>query len=493
MSNATSKVGSATLWSSITQVAIRLASPIVNMVLARLLAPEAFGIVATITMVITFAEVFTDAGFQKYIIQHEFKDEDELNKNTNVAFWTNFALSVLICIGIFIFRDQVAVIVGSPGLGNSISIASLLIILAAFSSIQMARFRRDMDFKSLFFVRFGAAIIPFVVTIPLALMLKNYWALIIGNIASNLFTAVVLTIKSRWKPAFFYDFKMLKEMFSFSAWSLLESITVWITANAGIFIIGSQLDDYHLGLYKTATSMVSACMAIIYGSITPVLFSTLSRLQDNELEFKETFYKFNRMSSVVLIPLGFGILVFRKFVTLILLGEQWMEISDFIGYLGLGLAFVASTSYLASEVFRAKGKPVVSVIHQTIYLLFIIPSLIISIGVSFECLTIVRSLLTIEMVISAIVILKFFGFKIRTLLLNLVPSTISAIVMGIVGYLLLLINDAWWWNVISVLICIVVYFLFLFLVFPKTRKEILEIELVKKVLAKFSKKTKTGV
>ena len=144
------KVGQATKWSSVTEIIAKLISPIVNILLARLLAPEAFGIVATITMVISFAEVFTDAGFQKYLIQHEFKDEDELNRSTNVAFWTNLCVSVLICGIIFVFRDSIAVVVGSEGLGNSISIASVLIIIAAFSSIQMARYKRSFDFKTLF-------------------------------------------------------------------------------------------------------------------------------------------------------------------------------------------------------------------------------------------------------------------------------------------------------------------------------------------------------
>ena len=85
MSNLTvdKRIGRATIWSSMTEIIARLISPIVNMVLARLLVPEAFGVVTTINMVISFAELFTDAGFQKYIIQHEFNSEEDLNKNTN--------------------------------------------------------------------------------------------------------------------------------------------------------------------------------------------------------------------------------------------------------------------------------------------------------------------------------------------------------------------------------------------------------------------------
>ena len=73
MPNVNNKVVvNATKWSAITEVVAKLISPITSMVLARLLAPEAFGVVATITMIVTFAEIFTDAGFQKYLIQHEF-------------------------------------------------------------------------------------------------------------------------------------------------------------------------------------------------------------------------------------------------------------------------------------------------------------------------------------------------------------------------------------------------------------------------------------
>ena len=146
-------IGKATVWSTVTEIVAKLITPIVNMVLARLLVPEAFGIVATITMIISFAEIFTDAGFQKYIIQHEFEDDEDLDNSTNVAFWTNLCFSIVICALIFVFRHKLAILVGSRGFGNSISIASILIVIASFSSIQMARYKRDFDFKNLFKIR----------------------------------------------------------------------------------------------------------------------------------------------------------------------------------------------------------------------------------------------------------------------------------------------------------------------------------------------------
>lgn len=176
MSSLQSQTANATRWSSITEVASRLVLPLVNMVLARLLTPDAFGVVATITMIVSFAEIFADAGFQKYIIQHKFADNIELNQCTDVAFWTNLSVSSFLWLIICVFSEPLATLVGNPGLGNVVAIAALSLPMYAFSSIQMSRFKRDMDFKSLFFVRMISILVPLFVTIPIAILTSSYWA-----------------------------------------------------------------------------------------------------------------------------------------------------------------------------------------------------------------------------------------------------------------------------------------------------------------------------
>ena len=98
----------ATKWSAIAEVLAKLITPITSMVLARLLTPDAFGVVATITMIISFAEIFTDACFQKYVIQHEFVNDDDRDESTNVAFWSNLALAFILWGIIAIFNEPLA-------------------------------------------------------------------------------------------------------------------------------------------------------------------------------------------------------------------------------------------------------------------------------------------------------------------------------------------------------------------------------------------------
>lgn len=470
MSDITSKASGATKWSFITEIAVKLVSPITNMILARLLLPEAFGAVATITMIISFAEVFTDAGFQKYIIQHEFSDEDDFNKTVNVAFWSNLSLSVLIVGAIWVFRDQLAILVGSPDLGMGIAIASASIILVAFSSIQTAVYRRNFDFKTLFFVRIAVAFLPLVITVPLAIWLRNFWALIIGTLAMHFAQSVILTARSKWKIKFYYSFNKLKEMFSFSSWSLLEAISIWLTSYIGTFLVGRGLNDYYLGLYKTSMATVNAYMAIITAAITPVVFSTLSRLQNDDEAFKEYYYKTQSLTALFVLPMGVGIFVFRDFVTRVLLGDNWMEASGFIGLWGLTSALTIVFCHLASEVYRSKGKPRISLITQLIHLAFLVPTIIVSLEFGFETLYISRSLVRLEGLFAAGLVLYFgFGISIFVTLKNIFVKLMASVIMGCVGFYLLKIMDSIGWQTISVLICIIVYFAVLWL-FPKERQ-----------------------
>ena len=483
------QISRATKWSSITEIAAKLVSPIVNMVLARLLTPGVFGVVATITMVISFAEIFTDAGFQKYIIQHEFQNEDELNKSINVAFWTNLSVSVIICLVIFIFRDSIANLVGSPGLGNAISIASVLIIIAAFSSIQMAYYKRAFDFKTLFYARIGSAVVPLIVTVPLAFALRNYWALLIGNFASQLFNAVILTVKSKWKPTRYYSFSRLKEMFSFSAWTLLESISIWLTSYIGIFIVGSYLNEYYLGIYKTSMATVNSYMAIITGAITPVLFSALSRYQNDDGMFKKTYYSLQRTVAILIFPMGVGICLYRELVTYILLGSQWAEAAGFVGIWGLASAFAIVLSHFSSEVYRSKGHPQISLISQVVHLAFIVPTLLISVQYDFKVLYIARTLVRIQIIVTAMILMHIlYKFRISDVVKNILPMILSSAVMGLVGYGLQHVSDNIVWQFVSIAICAVVYFSVLLVCFSKVRQETLEMPLVKKLIAKIKKK-----
>lgn len=462
-----SKVVTATKWSAMAEIVAKLVSPITTMVLARLLAPEAFGVLVTAQMVISFAEIFTDAGFQKYIIQHEFDNDDDKYKSTSVAFWSNLIMSLTIWLFITVYSSPIARLVGCDGNGLVIAVSCVCIPLSAFSSIQMALFKRDFDFRTLFGVRLIGILIPLAVTIPLAFITRSYWALIIGMICLNVSNALLLTIKSKWKPRWYFSVERFKEMFSFSMWSMLEAVSIWLTSYIDLFIVGTMLSQHYLGLYRTSMSTVAQITSIITAATTPVLFSSLSRLQNDRNGFNDMFFKFQKLVGVLVIPLGVGVYLFRNLITEILLGDQWLEASGFIGLWGLTSAVTIVLGHYASEVYRAIGKPKLSVLAQWLHIVVLIPVIMIFVNKGFESLCAARSLVRLELVVVQLMLMRVaVKMDIGRMFLNILPSSLAACAMMLV--LLLPSTSSLGTQLLYIMLCICIYFMVL-MSFPEER------------------------
>lgn len=469
------KMKYAAKWSSFGEVCAKLIAPITNAVLARILTPEAFGVVATLTLVVSFAEIFTDAGFQKYLVQHEFADEADLDLGTNVAFWTNLALSLGIWVVIGIFATPIANLVGSPGCEAAIVVMSAQIPLLAFSSIQTARFRREFDFKSLFGAKMATALIPLVITVPLALIFRSYWALVFGTLGKDMINVAILMAKSRWKPRFTYCASKLKQMISFSLWTVAENITIWLTLNVDIFLVSSVLSTFYLGLYKTSISTVNSLMNLITGAAMPVAFAALSRCQNNRQEFREVFYRCQRTISLIVLPLSFGIYVYRNLVTKILLGNQWGEAADFLGMWALTCGFSVVFHNLNSESFRSLGRPKLSVLTQILHLVALIPVVLWSMGRGYKTLTVARSLVRLEMIaVSCAVAYIALGLNPFVSIKNVMPQLISSLSIAAVGTLLQNRRDDLLWQIGTVALCCLVYGISMLLI-PNGRKQLKEL------------------
>lgn len=454
-----SKLLQSTKWSVITELLAKIMTPLCNIVLARLLLPEVFGVVATLTMVTTFAEVFTDAGFQKYLVQHEFRDVEERNKYANVAFWTNLGFSMFLWLLICLFRDTIAKFAGSPGYGVEVSVLSMQIPLVAFSSIQTALYRREFLFKELMPIRIITSLTPVFVTVPLALVFKNCWAVIIGNLVKETINAVLLTRRSTWKPSFFYDLSILKTMLSSSLWMMADSLLIWMTSYVDTFIVSRYLNSHYIGIYKQGATTINPYITLLYTMTAPVLFSALSRLQNDKTECDKTLLSFQRYASYFVLPFGLGIFVFHDFVTGVLLGKNFMEASLLLGIIGMSLSLNMLTAQYNSDYFRAVGRPKVALAVQASYVLVLVLGLSFAARQSFSFLCASRGLFSLSYaIISCSVLHVVFHVKVGEILKNLFPAGCAAMVMAVFSYFFRRLNTGMVWQLVAVAASVVIYF-----------------------------------
>lgn len=466
------KIFSATKWSAIAEVTAKITAPITNMILARLLTPNEFGIVAAITIIISFADIFTDAGFQKFVIQHEFYDENILNKYSDVAYTANMLLSLLIYFIIFICRHKLAVLIGCSEAYNGIAVAAMTVLCTSFSSVIIARFRRELNFKPLFFIRLSGALIPLVITVPLAFVLKSYWAIVIGNVFQQFFIATVSVKLSVYKPRIKVDIKLFSEMLSFSLWNLMETLSIWFAGQANVFIVASVLNSYYLGLYKVGMSTINSYMSIITATITPVLFSALSRVQKDKIAYKNTFNKFQKVIAVFVLPMGAGMFLYRDLMVGILLGTQWKEISDFMGLWALMSALTITYSNTSCEVYRSMGKPKISFFLQMIYLVIYVPAIYYAACKGFYTLCWVACVVRgVPVIFDFVMLHKKFEIMITNVIKNTGVQIVATCVMVMVGVLSRKYVKGITDEMLSIFVCGVSY-IFIILLFPSMRKEL---------------------
>lgn len=463
------KVVAAAKWSLITEILAKLITPVTNIILAHILAPTAFGILATIMMVISFAEMLADAGFQKFLVQYEFESEDEKQKNVSVAFISNIVLAIVLWLVIIIWRDELAILVGNEGLGFPLAIMGAMLPLGAFSSIQMAMYRRSFNFKFLLSIRMITIITPLFISIPMALAGFDYWSLIVGLLAAHLFTAIALCIRQEKLISIYFSSTVFRKMFSFSAWSLAEAFSIWLTAWVDTFIISHFLDAYYLGLYKMPTAIVTTVMAIATSSMAPVLFSALSRHQHNQVEFEKTFLTFQRYMALFLVPLGVGMFVYQDFIVEILLGPQWKLAGIVLGSWALSSSLVTAISYLISEAFRAKGMPNISFLAQMAHLFVLIPVIYVCVQYDFTTFVYARSIVRVQMIAVLLYLLAIYvGMNAWLVIRNIKSYIIASAVVGTGSYVLLHLHNSMIWTIFCICISLILYLVVLYL-FPTER------------------------
>lgn len=463
MNSLESKVVTATKWSALTEIASKLISPIAGMILARLLTPKAYGAVATTTIIISFAEMLTDAGFQRYLIQHDFDNDEDKYKCADTAFWLNFSLSLIAWLLIVVFRHPLAKFVGSPELGNAIAIACSIIPITAFSSIQAGFYKRDLNFKPLFKARMVVIAIPFCITIPLALWLQNYWALILGSITHQIAYAIILATSSQWRPSLRFSFLKTKEMTSFWLWTSAERIITYMTSYIDLFLISRKFDQHLLGIYRTSTQTSSHLIALISAIVVPVLLPTFSKAQNDYTKLRNIILNIQKHMAIVILPIGIGIYIYSDLITNILLGSQWHEAAPIIGIWGLMHSFSLLLNRCYTNAFIAIGKPKIPVYVQMLYAAALIPAIIISSNISFNAIYLTRTFIKIWLIVLNCVFI-FYTIKLTMLktMINILPELTGCLVMFASATLLSVLGESVLWKILSIIICAILYLSIIF-------------------------------
>jgi len=313
-------------------------------ILARILSPVEFGVMALANMIIYYANNLTNLGLNNALVQ---KDGIAL-RHINTVFTLDLFISLILAGTVVLFSAKIADFFHNSEVELVLKWMSLYFVISTFYYIPVVILRRDINFRFLSVLEFSQGILTSLIAITLAIAGFSYWALVVSTLVMTASAAAILMMKTRWVPRLDWTSNM-REIYTFGLWSFIRGQVGFLVSKADYFVIGRYLDVGMLGVYEKSFELTERAMSGITMPVNTIFFSTFSRLKKDVLQVKQVFLEAVALLALVSYPALFGLIGVAPHFVISCLGEQWAG------------AVVPIQILAAACVFRVLGGMVASV------------------------------------------------------------------------------------------------------------------------------------
>jgi O-antigen/teichoic acid export membrane protein len=325
----------AVFWSGVEKVGSYLANFVIQIILARLLCPDDYAVIAMLAIFMSVAQVFIDGGFATVLIQKKDCSQQDFAS----VFYFNILVSVILYAVLFISAPYVESFYGFAGLAKVLRVYSIVLIINSFAMVNRLLVVKQLKFNVIAIINVCATVLSSIPTIYLASHGASYWALVIQSILNSSIITIGLWVYTKWKPGFDFSMKALHKLFPFGIRMFVVDMFYAFYNNLYSLLIGKKFPAVDLGYYDRGKYL---------GSMGPIGFSDFflramypiqSKIQDNPEKLQKSYVSSFRLISLIIVPLSIFISVFAKDILGLLYGEQWLGASGITSILCIGFMF----------------------------------------------------------------------------------------------------------------------------------------------------------
>ena len=323
------------IWKFAERIGAQLVSTIVSIILARVLLPEDYGVVAVVTIIITLCNVFVTSGFGSALVQK--KDADDVDFSS--VLYMSLIISVVIYAVIFFCAPFIAKAYDNSLLTTVIRVMGIRIPIAAINSVQQAYVARKMQFKKFFVATIFGTVFSGALGIYMAYTGYGVWALVAQYLTNVTISTIVLGFVIKWKPLLVFSFERIGSLLSYG-WKLLASglIDTGYNELRGL-IIGIKYSPLDLGVYEQGKRYPSLLAVNINESINSVLLSSMSKVQDDKEKVKQATRKSIRLSAYILMPCMIGLACVAENFVRVILTDKWIPVIPYLQIMCISYMF----------------------------------------------------------------------------------------------------------------------------------------------------------
>ncbi|WP_251961521.1 MOP flippase family protein [Salinibacter ruber] len=351
MSTFRQKALSGLSWSVVGKVGNQIVTVGLSIVLARLLSPEAFGLIGMVMVFTGFAGLFQDLGLGAALVQHQDVTEDHLSS----IFWLNVGAGLLLTIAFIGAAPWIAAFYNEPMLVPIASVVAVNFAIGAWGSVHQTIFQKKIDFRSITLVNIGRVVVSGGIGVFLAFTGYGVWSLVVKSVVATVVGTVGFWIISPWTPSFRFSIAAVKELVGFSLNLLGEkTLNYWVRKTDDL-LIGKMVGSDALGLYTKAYGLMLMPLRQISSVISRVMFPSLSTIQDDADRVKKVYMRATRSIALVTFPMMLGLLATSKSAVIAVFGSQWAGMIPILRVFCI-LGLVQSIGTLIGNLFLSQGR-----------------------------------------------------------------------------------------------------------------------------------------
>ena len=370
MTNINPQMASGAAWMLAYKAAERSISLVSTVILVRLLVPSDFGVVALAMSLVSMLSLISAFGFDMVIIQRR----DASRKHYDTAWTFQVVFGLLIALLLVVSAVPTATFYNEPKLESVINVLALTQLIGGFENIGTIAFRKELEFHKEFWFMASKKFASFLVVIPLAVWLRNYWALVIGALLGKVMIVVISYYAHSYRPRF--SLAATRELFSFSMWLVLNKVIGFVVERLPQFVLGKLSGMNVLGIFQVSYELSNMPTTELTAPINRAVYPSYAAISGDMEALRKAYLDVLAFLALFALPAGVGISVVADPLVRVILGPNWLEAIPLIEILALYGAVTALGSN-TNLVYIAMGRPRLVTLLGTVKVLLLMPILIV--------------------------------------------------------------------------------------------------------------------
>lgn len=332
---------------------MRLIGIISTIILARVLTPQDFGVVALAMIVVGLFEMLNLTGQSQAIVRHEAPTRDHYN-----SAWTiSVLIGTFIAVGIFFAAPLTQYYFHEPRAVPVIQLLALRAFLGGLENVGTVDFSRDLRFDRYFIYNVCTKLFQFCLTVTLAFVLRNYWALVAGILAGQVTRTSLSYIMSPFRPRL--SFSCAKEIWSFSIWTFVRAVASYLQTQVDNIAIGGIAGTGVMGRFTVAQDVAASPTQEVINPMISALFPVMSKCRSDPAELRRLYLRMLGWSAIICASTGVGVAMVSHDLVRVVLGAKWIAATPLVAWIAMSTAVAALLSG-TTTLLDVEGMPHIS-------------------------------------------------------------------------------------------------------------------------------------